>query len=286
MFLIADSGSTKTDWILVNHNKVVKSFGTVGFNPYFVTTEQIIEILSVEYMYHFNSNEITDVYFYGAGCSATAKCLIVESALKSLLPNANVNIFHDILGAARAVCGNSEGIACILGTGSNSCYYDGKDIVENLPSYGFMFGDEGSGCSLGKYLINDYMRKLLPDDLHQKFLEKYDINIEGLLTNIYKKPNPNRYLASFAPFFSENINHNYVKATVEKSFNEFFSKQVSQYSKYKDVKINCVGSIAFYFKDIFKEVAKCWGCKTETIIKNPIDGLLAYHTNKDSNNTI
>jgi len=201
MILIADSGATKTDWRLISGKKEICNVKTIGFNPYFIDTEDIINVLKDNLIPNLSEHIVQKIFFYGAGCSTPLKNDIIVKALQNLFKSAEINVEHDILGAARGLFGNSEGIACILGTGSNSCYYNGKTISESLPSFGFIYGDEGSGAQLGKYLVEAYMKHKLPEDLHTKFMEKYKFSLEDILTNTYKNPSPNRFLASFTTFF-------------------------------------------------------------------------------------
>lgn len=277
MILIADSGSTKTDWRLISDKKCIKEFQTEGFNPYYISKNYIIESLNSKLAPFIDINNIFNVYFYGAGCSTDSKCQLVNDALSSIFHKAAIFVDHDLLGAARALCGKNEGIACILGTGSNSCYYDGNNIIENVPSLGFMFGDEGSGGHLGKTIIGAYLKDEMPNNILERFNVKYKTNREEILTNIYKKPYPNRYLASFSIFIKENIEDEYIKNIVINCFNDFFKHQISKYTNYQSVPLSCVGSIGFFLKDFLIQTSNKYGVSVKKIIRTPIEGLIDYH---------
>lgn len=276
--LIADSGSTKTDWVLLDSKGIVATFKTIGFNPYFQTTEQIYDeiILNLKPFINEFLPQITELHYYGAGCSNEINCSIVETGIATALDMKKINISHDLLAAARALCGNKPGIACILGTGSNSCLYDGKIVAENVPSFGYMFGDDGSGAHIGKTFIQAYFDNNLPEKIKTKF-EAKGYHREEILDNVYKKGMPSRYLASISSFVSENIKDTYVRSLVKNCFLSFFHKQVSKYSDSRRYTVNSVGSIGYYYKDILSEVANEEGYKIGNVIKSPIDGLIKYH---------
>jgi|AntAceMinimDraft_17_1070374.scaffolds.fasta_scaffold00250_9 N-acetylglucosamine kinase-like BadF-type ATPase len=277
MILIADSGSTKTDWKLINAQKEVRNFQTIGFNPYFIDSKNIEKILRKDLIPKIDCISVKKLYYYGAGCSSKQKYDIVAKALNNIFVNADVIVEHDLLGASRALCGRSEAIVCILGTGSSSGYYDGKNIIENMPLFGYMFGDEGSGAQFGKILINAYLKNELPTEIKNAFYKKYKLSNEYILDCVYNRSYPNRFLASFGMFFSENIKNPYIYNIVESCFESFFYYQICRYSNYKSVPVNCVGSIAFYFKEILKKVAKKNNVIIKKIVKSPIQGLMEYH---------
>lgn len=276
--LIADSGSTKTDWVLIDKKNILSNLKTIGFNPYFQTKDQIsLEIK--EHLKPFLSDHISKVsriYYYGAGCSNEVNCKIVLDGINNALDLKNIEIHHDLLAAARALCGQKPGIACILGTGSNSCLYDGNDVIENVPSVGYLFGDHGSGAHIGMTFIQNYFDGELPKKIREEF-EKSGYHREEILDNVYKKPMPSRYLASINKFVSENIKDVYVRKLVKNCFVEFFHKQIGKYSNSREYTVNSVGSIGFYYKDILAEVANEEGYKLGKVIKSPIDGLVEYH---------
>jgi glucosamine kinase len=277
MILIADAGSTKTDWSLIDKNLEVKFFQTHGYNPYFNDTETITSGLDSDIEQQFDRKAVKELHYYGAGCSTDNNCLTVSKAMNSLFPEAAVHISDDLTGAARSLLGNREGIACILGTGSNACYYDGRSIVERLPSYGYMFGDEGSGAHMGKKLIGDYLYEMMPEEIEIAFNEKYDLKLSDILEGVYKNPYPNRYLASFTSFLSENLNSDYIVDIISSSFSEFFDRQLIRFSAFGKTDIACVGSVSYYFKDIFSKVAIEYRVNVERYLKSPARGLLRYH---------
>ncbi len=277
MILIADSGSTKTEWCVINEAKETKLFQTIGFNPYFVNEAVVKEELDKNLLPFVNAHLIKEVYFYGSGCSTPEKNMIIQVPLEEFFKNAKVEVEHDLDGAARSLCGREKGIACILGTGSNSCLYDGKAVVENVSSVGYMFGDEGGGVYVGKMLIADYLRNEMPNDIRTMFEEMYPYRFDQILNAVYKEAFPNRFLASFTHFMSKNITHPYVINLMKDSFDKFFKYQVSHYTGYNQLPVNATGSIAFYFIDILKEVAAKWDVKLGKVIRTPMEGLVDYH---------
>jgi glucosamine kinase len=281
MILIADSGSTKTDWVLINKKKIVNSFQGLGINPYYQSYENIMEILEHDLTPKINPDEIRKIHFYGSGCSTETKCQMLSSAFEKHIKNAEININHDLIGAAKALFGNSEGIACILGTGSNSCHYDGKNIIASAVSLGFILGDEGSGSYLGKSFIINYLKENIPVEIKELFEKEYNYNLENILDAVYNQPKPGKFLASFTKFISENSSNEFMKSLIYSSFRGFFSEQIRKYFKYKEAPISCVGSIAYYFQDFLKEVAHENGVEIQKIIKTPIEGLVEYHRNEE-----
>lgn len=277
--LIADSGSTKTDWVLLNDKTVVKEMKTIGFNPYFQTKDQInLEILStLKPQLDDFVGRINILHYYGAGCSTLENCVLIEDCLTLTLGIRKINVAHDLLAAARALCGKEWGVACILGTGSNSCLFNGKHILENIPSVGYLWGDHGSGAQIGKYLVQDYFEGKLPSQLVSAF-ERKGYDREEILTNVYKKAMPSRYLASLNSFVNEHSQHPYMNDLLKRCFRSFFEQQINKYTDAKKYKVHTVGSIGFFYKDIFAEVAKEYGYSVGTVIKSPIEGLIAYHS--------
>lgn len=285
MILIADSGSTKAHWALLGkESKPVEAF-TQGFNPYFQTS-RIIEYavkseLPKEIIAQAGSKELI-VYYYGAGCSSPEKVKIVQDALSKVFVNAEIHVEHDLLASARALCGKSPGIACILGTGSNSCYYDGSSVVENIPSVGYFFGDYGSAGHIGKSLIQLYFDDKLPAELKEEFAGMPDFDREYILENVYQKPMPNRFLASYAKIVAEHVSHPYMTALLKKCFTDFLVNQVEKYSQHKQLPINFVGSVAFNNKKLLLDVLAERGLKPGIILKSPISGLIKFHENQGS----
>lgn len=278
MIVIADMGSTKTDWSFADGSNVIKNITTRGFNPYFYSTEEIIKILDKDFEGHDLSG-VDELFFYGAGCSNEEKCKSVELAIKKHFPDSIIEVEHDLLASARALCGNTPGIACILGTGSNTCMYDGTYVIANNPSLGFMLGDEGSGSHMGKELIRCYFYNELPKDISQKLERTYNMSKDFLLDEIYAHSSPNSYLASYAKFLIENKENSVIKQIIVDSFDEFFRRHIHKYDSYKKIPVNFIGSIAYYFKDVLQEVAKKHGASIGLVIKTPIAKLIDFHNN-------
>ena len=278
MILIADSGSTKTDWRMIASTGEISQARTVGFNPYFQDTDSIATELAKSLKPAVNE-AITEVYYYGTGCGTESSCAIVRQAIQQVFSEATtVSVASDLLGAARALCGHEVGIACILGTGSNSCYYDGEQISYQIPNLGFWLGDEGSGGNLGKTLVTNYLLKDLAPDLEAKFEKRFPNTTRDLvLENAYKKPFPNRYFASFSKFLFDNRSHPQAYRLVYDSFDLFFQKYICKYPDYKQLKIHFTGSVAFYYSDILRQVANDKGVTVKNIMETPIAGLTLYH---------
>lgn len=280
MILIADCGSTKIDWCVVNDGKVVEQIFTSGINALLMTEEQIRETLAAELAEKVKGYAIESVYYYGAGCLFDDICANVRRAIAHNVPTAKtIEVHSDLLAAARALCGQNEGIACILGTGSNSCYYNGKEIVDNVSPLGYILGDEGSGAVLGKLLVGDVLKNQLPKELCEKFLAEYDLDRQKIIEGVYKKPAANRFLASLSPFLIKNIEEPAIHRLVLNAFKSFFVRNIENYSNYKSMPVSFVGSVAFYYKDVLAEAAKALDITIGTIIKGPMEGLVKYHSN-------
>ncbi|GGK84256.1 BadF/BadG/BcrA/BcrD ATPase family protein [Rufibacter glacialis] len=278
MILIADSGSTKTAWRVLDTQGEAGQAHTVGFNPYYQNTAEIAQTLQESLLPQLTSyGSPQEIHFYGAGCSAPDKKAIVAAALSSLFPAADVQVHHDLEAAARALCGHQEGIACILGTGSNTCLYDGKQIVQNVPNLGFILGDEGSGGYMGKLLVQAFLNLEMPTDVHQAFMDRYNTNRDEIVDHVYSKPYPNRYMATYAKFLFDHQQHPFIHGLITKCFSDFFEKTVVKYPDYQHKETHFVGSIAFYFKDILLAVAKQYGIAVGKILESPIAGLSLYH---------
>jgi N-acetylglucosamine kinase-like BadF-type ATPase len=274
--LIADSGSTKCEWCLMNGNKTEVVI-TQGLSPYFLNKAQIESVLRNELLPALKKPVVDIVYFYGTGCLNPANAKIVQKAIQSVFENAEVNVSHDLMGAAKALCGNDKGITCILGTGSNSCYYNGKKIVKNSPGIGYVLGDEGSGAYLGKKVIQYYLYKTFDEDLRFKFDDKYKTTSVEILENVYKKPLPNRYLASFTLFLSENRGHYMIENIIEDGLNDFFYYHLCKYGESWKFPINFVGGVSFGFRDVLQELCHSYEFTLGKILKNPLEGLIDYH---------
>lgn len=274
--LIADSGSSKTAWCLLN-GKTKKTFLTQGLSPYFLSGEQIEAIIEQELRVKMKNIEPDEVHFYGTGCSNAENVKLVKKAIQRVFINATVAVDHDLMGAARALCGNEKGIACILGTGSNSAYYNGKKIMKNSPGLGYVLGDEGSGAYLGKKVIQYFLYNTFDADLMDRFKAKFNTNSDDILTAVYKNPLPNRYLATYAAFLAENRGHYMIENIIEDGFNDFFFNHVYKYRESWTLPIHFTGSIAWGFKDVLKELCSVYQLQLGKVIRKPIDGLVKYH---------
>ncbi len=280
MVLIADSGSTKTHWSLCVANGQHSDFFTDGINPFYQSVEDIQSSVSNQLLPQVASylwaGAVESIYFYGAGCAFPDKMEMITTALHASFPKAQVHVSSDLLAAARALLGEECGVACILGTGSNSCYYDGNEIVKNVSPLGFILGDEGSGAVLGRHLVADVLKNQLSEELREKFFAKYELTPAMILDRVYKQPFPNRFLASFTPFLRENMEDESVRALVYSSFDAFVKRNLLQYSV-DDVAVSFVGSIAFYFEDVLRTVLDANGLRVGSIVKAPMDGLREFH---------
>ncbi|MBR5101760.1 MAG: ATPase [Muribaculaceae bacterium] len=280
MILIADCGSTKIDWCLLNGKEKVAQIFTTGMNALLMTEEEMTQRIADELMPHMVNYRIDEIYYYGAGIISDEIKSHVVNALKKNIPTATrIEVATDLLGAARALCQRKPGIACILGTGSNSCYYDGERVVDNVSPLGYILGDEGSGAVLGKLLVGDVLKRQLPEHLCEKFLKQYDMDRTKIIENVYRKPAANRFLAQFAPFLEQNIEEPSIRRIVFNSFVSFFVRNVESYSDFKNLPCNFVGSIAVKEKVVLQEAAKARGITIGTIIQAPMEGLIKYHSN-------
>jgi N-acetylglucosamine kinase-like BadF-type ATPase len=275
--LIADSGSTKTQWCLVEGNKKTK-IASQGLSPYFLTQDEVEQILQVELMPKLKKRFPEEVYFYGTGCSNPENVKMMKKALKNIFPKAKVAVDHDLMGAARALCGHEKGVACILGTGSNSCFYNGKKIMKNSPGLGYALGDEGSGAYLGKKVLQHYLYDTFDPDLMDRFRMKYNIGINDVLDSVYKKPFPNRYLAQFTTFLVENRGHFMVENIIEDGLNDFFFNHIYKYRESWSLPIHFTGSVAYGFKDVLKTLCASYELTLGKVLKTPLDGLVEFHT--------
>ena len=267
MILIADCGSTKIDWCLLNGTEKVAQIFTTGMNALLMTEEEMSKRIAEELVPHIVNYDVTEIYYYGA--------------LKANIPGAQkIEVDSDLLAAARALCQHEPGIACILGTGSNSCYYDGEKVVDNVSPLGYILGDEGSGAVLGKLLVGDVLKHQLPEHLCEKFLKEYDLDRNKIIDAVYRKPAANRFLAQFAPFLEKNIEEPSIHRIVLHSFIDFFVRNVENYDNYKELPCNFVGSIALKEKATLMEAAKSQGITVGNIIQAPMEGLIKFHSGK------
>lgn len=268
--LTADSGSTKTDWLLERNGARLARISTQGINPFMLEAEEIAEILRRELLAHPDFCPPTAVRFYGAGCRG-AQCQVVERALRSVLPEAAcVTVDSDLVGAARALCGEADGIACILGTGSNSGLYLGGQVVENVSPLGFILGDEGSGAVLGKRLVGDVLKRQLPAHLCQAFQEKYGLSSDEIIRRVYREAFPNRFLASFAPFLHEHRDEEAVRTLLHEEFARFFTRNAAAYRR-PDLPVGFVGSIAWHFRDELAAAARACGFSMGRVLRAPLE---------------
>jgi glucosamine kinase len=278
--LIADSGSTKTDWRLLDADGEIHAGQTDGLNPYYQSAAQMVDILKEQLHLPVNDARIAQLFFYGAGCSGPSVNGIVRGALKTLFPDAGqIDVNSDMLGAARGASGHQAGIICILGTGSNACCFENGQITRGIQTLGFWLGDEGSGGYLGKTLVRDFFQERLPADLHQAFQTRYALDRPALLENAYKKPFPNRYFASFTPFLSEHIAHLYVTELVTSAFALFLATYVKRFPESVEWPVHFVGSIAYYFGPQLRRAVEQTGLTMGNLLKAPAEGLVEYHRN-------
>jgi glucosamine kinase len=274
--LIADSGSTKCEWCVVSPRSKASYF-TQGMSPYFLDAVQMEGVIRTELFPQLKKHDFEAVYFYGTGTKDPNNARKVKAALQKVFGDAVITVNHDLIGAARALCEEEKGIACILGTGSNSCYFDGKKIKHNSPGIGFILGDEGSGAYLGKKLIQYYLYGIFEKELKEKFEAKYRSGADDILENVYRKPLPNRYLASFTLFLSENRGHYMIENIIEDGLNDFFSMHLSRYRESRQYPVHFTGAIAWYFQDVISNLCMDYEMTQGMILKNPMEGLVKYH---------
>ena len=277
MFLIADSGSTKTAWCLSCGNQVVEQFESAGINPFFQTEEEIKAQLKEVLLPHIIGYNVENIYFYGAGCADPVKNKALEELLKSEIGAKEAFVASDMLGAARGLLGKESGIACILGTGANSGVYDGENLIKGVYAGGYILGDEGSGGVLGKLLISDWVKKQMPQDIYDALTEEYGLTYLGIVDRVYKQPFPNRWLAQFTKFMSAHRDNVYVHNLLVEAFKAFFNRNIKQYEEWQTLEVGFIGSIAFYFNAELTEAADICGIKLGKIMQNPIEGLIEYH---------
>lgn len=283
MILIADSGSTKTEWCLFHSDVTHTYFHTAGLNPYFQTpqeqTEEIAKRL-LPWLREQTEEPVDAVYFYGAGCTSE-KIPVVQQVLRGAFPDAQISVFSDMVAVAHALCGRSAGIACILGTGSNSCFYDGREICSNVSPLGFILGDEGSGAVLGRLLVGDILKNQTSVELRERFFQKFNLTPDEIIERVYRKPFPNRFLASLSPFLAENLHEPEIYRLVYGSFSAFLRRNVMQYD-YTHYPIHFSGSVAYYYQDVLRRAASDLHLQVGEIVRGPMEGLIAYYVAKMS----
>lgn len=276
MILIADSGSTKTEWCVINKGDILLQLTTAGTNPFFQSEKDIENELTNSLFPAIHSYPINNVFFYGAGCAFPKQQQTITHILQQKL-SASIEVYSDLIAAARSLCGCKPGIACILGTGANSCLYDGKQIIQQTPALGYILGDEGSGAVLGKRLIGDCLKKQLPEELTAKLMQQFNLTQAIILERVYKEPFPNRFLASLTPFLLENIAEPSIYSLVYSSFSDFFKRNILNYPHADTYPIGFVGSIAYYFQEVLYQAAHSCGLQVGTIFATPMEGLIQYH---------
>jgi N-acetylglucosamine kinase-like BadF-type ATPase len=282
MILIADGGSTKTEWRSIDTSPSERSVLTAGINPYFLSADEIYQLISRE-LKPLAKGSPEKIYFYGTGCNSETKNNKVESALKRVFHGCEIFIGSDLLGAARSLCQDGPGIACIMGTGSNSCYYDGSGIISNVAPLGYILGDEGGGAVLGKKLISAVLKKQVSDQVIEAFFSTYKMTTAEILDCVYMKPFPNRFLGQFAKFISANIQFPELQDIIISSFDDFIKRNILQYPESEKFPVHFTGSIAFYFRQFLEAQLKKNNLKTGKITLSPMPDLVRYHLDKIKN---
>ena len=280
MILIADGGSTKADWIAINSDKNEEfRVRTLGLNPAVVEEEELRNRIVNMFQLINIKEDVTEIHFYGAGCGTPKPAKILEDVLQSIFVNAEINIAEDMLAAVYAASGKEPALVCILGTGSNSCYFDGENVQMKTASLGYILMDEASGNYFGKLLLREYYYDKMPNAIAEKFNEEFNLDADYIKKNLYRTPNPNMYLASFAKFMFEFKEEKYIKRIIKRGFQEFFKYRILPFEKTKETPLYFIGSIAFYFREILEKVAKKNDLIVTDVIQRPIDNLLEYHKN-------
>lgn len=280
MILIADGGSTKADWIALDNNKnELFRVRTLGLNPAVVPQEELKNRIVNMYQLFSIKEEVEEIHFYGAGCGTPGPVKILRNIMSEIFINSEITIAEDMLAAVYAASGNLSSMVCILGTGSNSCYFNGQSMEMLTPSLGYTIMDEASGNYFGRLLIRDYYYKKMPKKIASSFEQQFNLEADFIKMNLYRKPNPNMYLASFAKFMFEFKEEKYIKKKIKKGFEEFFKYRILPYGKDENTPIYFIGSIAYYFRDVLEKTAKKHQLKIADVIQRPIDNLLEYHKN-------
>lgn len=280
--LIADAGSSKTDWALTDsEGKELKRFCTSGLNAMLSDDSEVRASMAKVAGKLPDGCHIGRIYYYGAGCATPEVCSKIQGALIEALDADEAEVASDLLGAARSLLGHSRGIACILGTGSNSCLYDGREITHNIPSLGFILGDEGSGGAIGKRLVADALKGHLPTGIARNFLNEYGLDVAVVLERVYRQPAPNKFLASLVPFVRENLSDPYIYSMVSDEFARFLTRNVKHYANADTLPVSFTGSIAYHFSDVLEDVCADLGISLGKITGHPLDGLIDFHTSKN-----
>lgn len=276
MILVADSGSTKTEWSIIKAGIPQKSFFSTGINPFFLSSVEILHLLEKE-LPDMTGFSFRKIYFYGTGCNGEPRNNVVRDAMKQLFPAADIFVGSDLLGAARSLCMNNPGIACIMGTGSNSCYYNGTSIVANVAPLGYILGDEGGGAVIGRKLVSAVLKKQVSQPIIDLFFEFHKITPAEILENVYMKPFPNRFLGQYAKFIHSNIHFPEIREIVTTSFEEFIKRNILQYPESELFPVHFTGSIAFHFRTFLEALLICNNLKPGTITLSPMQNLIHYH---------
>ncbi|MBS1951501.1 MAG: hypothetical protein OJF59_001170 [Cytophagales bacterium] len=276
MIIIADSGGSKIDWRLLSRDGKIHQANSAGFNPYYQPIDHLQKIIK-ETLLELVTENVSKIFFYGTGVSSEKNVQLIQQVFAQHFPKATIEVGWDLLAAARALCGSEPGIACILGTGSNSCLYNGEKIIGNVANLGWILADEGSGTYMGKQLIFDYFREEMPQELAAQFKTRYPFTREEVLGKVYQQEKPGAFLASFAKFIFQHLKEPYCYQLAYQSFSDFFENNVMKYENYKNLKVHFVGSIGFYFSDIVRQVANDKGITVKNILEGPIAGLTLFH---------
>jgi glucosamine kinase len=280
MILVADSGSSKTDWLGYQNGETV-SFSTKGINPYFLNANEISKVISKSKEIHAFADLVKEIYFFGAGCSSPDKHEVVSNGLSLFFRNAYISVDSDLVGSAYATCGQAQGLSCVLGTGSNISYFDGKSLHPSKHGLGYVLGDEGSGSYFGRKLVTSYLYGLMPDTLAATFAKEHQITKESVITSVYQKPFPNIYLASISRFMANHQEHPFITNLLRMGFQEFVDTNVKDYKEYRTLDCHFVGSVAFYYQDILREVCEKNEVHVGTILQKPIAGIYEYMLKKE-----
>lgn len=275
MILVADSGSSKTDWMAYSPSQTF-SFHTQGINPYFATAQDILKILAKNKEIAAIANDVKEAYFFGAGCVTPDKHEIVSNGLSSFFKNAFISVDHDLKGSAYATCGDTVGLACILGTGSNIAYYDGKNVFNGKHGLGYVLGDEGSGTFFGKKMLTSYLHKSMPSDLQESFKNTFQVTKDVAIVNVYQTPFPNSYLATFSKFMLQHKQHPFIQQVLRDGFQEFIDSNVRDYENYETLPCNFVGSIGYFYQEELRAVFAENNLTVGKVLQKPIEGIFDY----------
>ena len=277
MVFIVESGSTKSDWILIKEGKPSEEFTTEGFNPFFCTAEWMVSALHKHQGLISHANHVKEIYFYGSGCSSAVQNEVIREGLIQVFPSSKVHVDHDLVACAYATYQGRPGVSCIIGTGSNSCYFDGEKVTEVVPALGYILGDEGSGSYFGKQLLTAYLYHQLPSLLAEEFVATYGLDKQGILDRVYLQPNPNVFIASFMPFIAKHREVPFFQTMVIDGFRHFMAAHVCCFPNYKEVDLHFVGSLAGIFQEELASAAQILGLNITSVVRKPVEGLVNYH---------